>query len=143
MFLGTHYPKLDEKGRLFLPAKYREKLTDGLVITKAPDHCLAVYPVAEFARISEALRSAPATSRAARDHQRFLFASAEDPRMDKAGRVTLTPDLRAYAHLDKDCVAIGANTRFEIWDRTAWLEFVEAGEPAFSALESEVIPGLF
>ncbi len=62
MFLGTHAPRLDEKGRLILPAKYRDELAGGVVITKGQERCLYVFPQEEFARITEALRTAPVTA---------------------------------------------------------------------------------
>lgn len=142
MFLGTHTPRLDQKGRLFLPAKYRDELSGGLVITKGQEHCLYVFPTAEFSRITEALRTAPVTAKAVRDYSRVLFASASDESCDKQGRVTVPPKLRAYAGLDRDCVVIGANTRLEIWDATAWSEYETEQEQAFSQLSEEVLPGV-
>ncbi|GAA1468588.1 division/cell wall cluster transcriptional repressor MraZ [Nocardiopsis exhalans] len=142
MFLGTHTPRLDQKGRLFLPAKYRDELSGGLVITKGQEHCLYVFPTAEFSRITDALRSAPVTAKAVRDYSRVLFASASDESCDKQGRVTIPPKLRAYAGLDRDCVVIGANTRLEIWDVTAWSEYEAEQEQAFSQLSEEVLPGV-
>ncbi|QRN79415.1 MAG: division/cell wall cluster transcriptional repressor MraZ [Nocardiopsis sp. BM-2018] len=142
MFLGTHTPRLDQKGRLFLPAKYRDELSGGLVITKGQEHCLYVFPTAEFSRITDALRSAPVTAKAVRDYSRVLFASASDESCDKQGRVTIPPKLRAYAGLDRDCVVIGANTRLEIWDATAWSEYETEQEQAFSQLSEEVLPGV-
>ncbi|GAA1101604.1 MULTISPECIES: division/cell wall cluster transcriptional repressor MraZ [Nocardiopsis] len=142
MFLGTHTPRLDQKGRLFLPAKYRDELSGGLVITKGQEHCLYVFPTAEFSRITDALRSAPVTAKAVRDYSRVLFASASDESCDKQGRVTIPPKLRAYAGLDRDCVVIGANTRLEIWDATAWSEYEAEQEQAFSQLSEEVLPGV-
>jgi len=120
MFLGTHTPRLDEKGRLFLPAKYREELAAGLVITKGQERCLYVFPVPEFARITDALRDAPVTAKNVRDYSRVFFASASDETPDKQGRITIPPGLRDYAALHRDCVVIGANTRLEIWDSAAW-----------------------
>ena len=67
MFLGTHEPRLDEKGRLILPAKFRDELASGLVITKGQERCLYVFPTSEFARITEQLRQTPLTAKAARD----------------------------------------------------------------------------
>ena len=89
MFLGTHTPRLDEKGRLFLPAKYREELSRGLVLTKGQERCLYVFPLPEFDRITEALRAAPVTAKAVRDYSRVFFASASDEMPDKQGRVTI------------------------------------------------------
>ena len=88
-FLGTHQPRLDEKGRLFLPAKYRDSFTDGVVITRGQEHCLYVFPSAEFARLYGQLRQAPVTSKAARDYQRVFLSGAEDSVPDKSGRVTI------------------------------------------------------
>ena len=97
MFLGTHTPRLDEKGRLFLPAKYRDELAEGLVVTKGQERCLYVFPQAEFGRITEALRTAPVTAKAVRDYSRVFFASASDEVPDKQGRITIPPALREYA----------------------------------------------
>ena len=142
MFLGTHSPRLDDKGRLILPAKYREELARGLVLTKGQDGCLYVFPVGEFQRITDALRTAPVTAKAVRDYSRVLFASASDEELDRQGRITIPPGLREYAHLDRDCVVIGANTRLEIWEASAWASYLEQQEPAFSAASEEVLPGV-
>src|SRR5499433_4542863 len=138
MFLGTHSPRLDDKGRMFLPAKYREDLADGVVITKGQERCLYVFPAEEFARITEALRSAPVTAKAVRDYSRVFFASASDEVPDKQGRITVPPALRAYAGLQRDCVVIGANTRLEIWDSAAWASYLEQQEDVFSEASEEV-----
>ena len=74
-FLGTHHPRLDDKGRLFLPAKFRERLAGGLVITPGQERCLYVFPDAEFARLFERIRQAPVTSKRARDYQRMFLAA--------------------------------------------------------------------
>src|ERR1700683_5656776 len=138
MFLGTHAPKLDEKGRLFLPAKYREELSGGVVITKGQERCLYVFPRAEVGRITEALRTAPVTAKAVRDYSRVFFASASDELPDKQGRITIPPALREYAALERDCAVIGANTRLEIWDATAWQSYLEEQEDVFSEASEEV-----
>lgn len=142
MFLGTHAPRLDEKGRLFLPAKFRDELAEGLVITKGQERCLYVFPTAEFGRLTEALRTAPVTAKAVRDYSRVFFASASDEVPDKQGRITIPPPLREYAALTRECVVIGANTRVEIWDSQAWETYLAAQEPAFSELGEEVLPGV-
>ena len=142
MFLGTHTPRLDEKGRLILPAKYRDELAEGVVITKGQERCLYVWPLAEFTRVTEAMRDAPVTGKGLRDHSRVLFASASDEVPDKQGRITVPPGLRQYAGLDRDCVVIGANTRMEIWDAPAWETYLAAQEDAFSDASEEVLPGI-
>lgn len=142
MFLGTHAPRLDEKGRLFLPAKWRDQLAEGLVLTKGQERCLYVFPAAEFARISESVRTAPVTAKALRDYGRVFFSSASDELPDRQGRVTVPQQLRDYAGLVRDCVVIGANTRAEIWDAGAWQRYLDQSEPAFSDLAEEVLPGV-
>ena len=142
MFLGTHSPRLDEKGRLFLPAKYRDELAPGLVITKGQERCLYVFPLPEFGRITDALRTAPVTAKAVRDYSRVFFASASDEMPDKQGRVTIPAALRDYAGLQRDCVVIGANTRLEIWDAQSWTSYLDQQEDAFSDASEEVLPGV-
>jgi MraZ protein len=142
VFLGTHTPRLDEKGRLFLPAKYRDELAPGLILTKGQERCVYVFPVTEFERITEALRTAPVTAKGLRDYSRVFFASASDEVPDKQGRITIPPALREYATLDRDCVVIGANTRLEIWDAQAWASYLDQQEDAFSEASEEVLPGV-
>jgi MraZ protein len=142
MFLGTHHPRLDEKGRLFLPARFRDQLAEGLVMTKGQERCLYVYPGTEFTRITEALREAPVTNKPARDFLRVMFAGASDEVPDKQGRITVPAALRTYAALTRDCTVIGANTRVEIWDSTAWTAYEAAQEQSFSEISEEVLPGL-
>jgi len=142
MFLGTHTPRLDEKGRLILPAKYRDELAEGVVITKGQERCLYVFPLVEFGRVTEAMRTAPVTRKDLRDYSRVLFASAFDEVPDKQGRITVPPSLRTYAGLERDCVVIGANTRMEIWDAGAWETYLASQEEAFSEASQEVLPGI-
>ena len=142
MFLGTHTPRLDDKGRLALPARFRPELEGGLVICKGQDRCLFVFGVAEFERFTESLRNAPVTDRRVRDYGRVLFASASNETPDSQGRITVPPQLRDYAGLSKDCVVIGANTRIEVWDATAWQDYLETTEPAFADIAEEVLPGV-
>ena len=142
MFLGTHSPRLDDKGRLFLPAKFRAQLADGLVVTRGQERCLYVFDMAEFVRLAEQMRSTPVTSRAARDYLRVFLSGASDEVPDKQGRITIPPALRQYAGLDRECTVIGAGARVEIWDAGAWTTYLEATEQAFSDQAEEVIPGL-
>ena len=143
MFLGTHEPKLDEKGRLILPARFREDLAEGLVITKGQENCLYVFPAAEFALITERLRQAPVTQKNSRDYLRVMFAGAHDEVPDNQGRINIPVGLRSYATLEKNCVVIGANTRLEIWDSTAWSKYLADREKTFADVSEEVLPGLF
>ena len=142
MFLGTHTPRLDEKGRLFLPAKYREEVAGGVVITKGQERCLVVFPAAEFAapgRSSSQSTAPPPEDKARpRLRTRQFFGSAADDDPDRQGRITVPAPLRAYAGLERDCVVVGANTRLEIWDAAAWAAYEASNDPDFA---EEDLPG--
>ena len=142
LFLGTHEPRLDEKGRLFLPAKFREHLAAGLVMTKGQERCLYVWPTEEFEGVAASMRQAPVTSRSARDYMRMFLAGASDEVPDKQGRVTIPPALRTYAGLERECTVIGVGTRCEIWATPAWEQYSAEQEQAFADLSEEVLPGL-
>jgi MraZ protein len=142
VFLGEHRPRLDEKSRLALPVRFRDQLSEGVVITKGQERCLYGFPHAEFARIGEALRTQPMSAKALRDYSRTLFGSATQESPDKQGRVTLPPALRDYAGLDRDVVVVGANTRFEIWDAAAWDAWSAGNDSRFAELSEEVLPGV-
>ena len=100
MFLGTHSPRLDDKGRLFLPAKFRERMSDGLVVTRGQERCLYVFPMDEFLKVTQQMQAAPTTSKAVRDFTRVFLSGASDEVPDKQGRVTIPATLRAYAGPD-------------------------------------------
>jgi MraZ protein len=137
LFLGTHTPRLDDKGRLFLPAKFRDELAGGVVITRGQERCLFVFPRAVFAAKAEELQNASLSSKSARDYSRMLFSGASEEIPDKQGRVTVPPPLREYAGLTRDCVVIGANTRIEIWDAAAWSAYESDRVEAFAEQDEE------
>ena len=143
MFLGTHSPRLDEKGRLILPAKFRDELADGLVLTRGQERCIYVFSQKEFEKVHEQMRQAPLSSRQARDYIRVFLSGASDEVPDKQGRVTIPPALRSYAGLGRELAVIGAGTRAEIWDATAWQEYLEEQESAFSETDEDTMPGIF
>ena len=142
MFFGTYTPRLDDKGRLFLPAKFRDELSEGLVVTRGQERCLTVWSMEEFGKLTERLKETPVTNKKSRDYVRMLFAGASDETPDKQGRITIPPMLREYAALNKDVVVIGVMNRVEIWDPARWEEYADAGEAAFSEQSEEVFPGL-
>ncbi|NYG57981.1 MraZ protein [Nocardioides daedukensis] len=142
MFFGTYTPKLDDKGRLFLPAKFREDLAEGLVVTRGQERCLTVWSMEDFGRLTDRLREAPVTNKGTRDYVRMLFAAASQEVPDKQGRIGIPAVLREYASLSKDVMVIGAMNRIEIWDPTSWQEYSEEQEQKFSDLSDEVFPGI-
>ena len=141
MFLGTHTPKLDDKGRLILPAKFRDELADGLVITRFQERCLAIWPISSFVDMTKPVRSASSSQQDVRDYQRMLASGASDETPDKQGRITIPPDLRSYAGLDKDCVVVGAIDRVEVWNAIAWEQYSTAKESAYADLDQTLFPG--
>ncbi len=141
--LGTHSPRLDDKGRLILPAKFRDELANGVVLTPGQDRCIYVFSLAEFASIQEKIRQAPLASAEARAYTRVFLSQAHDEVPDKQGRVTIPATLRNFAGLSKELAVVGIGSHAEIWDATAWQTYLADKEQAFSDLTEEVIPGLF
>jgi MraZ protein len=143
MFLGTYAPKLDEKGRIILPAKFRDELASGIVLTRGQEHCVYVFSQREFESLHEKIRQAPVTSKQARDYLRVFLSGASAELPDKQNRVTVPQTLRSYAGLDRDLVVIGAGSRAEIWDAQSWETYLAEQETTFANTTEEVIPGLF
>ncbi|WP_445257483.1 division/cell wall cluster transcriptional repressor MraZ [Nocardioides aurantiacus] len=141
MFSGTYTPKLDEKGRLFLPAKFREEMKEGLVITRGQDRSLDLRTRADFDVFTEKFKNASQTDARLRAYGRMLFALASEQVPDKQGRVSLTPELREYAGLGREAVVIGIYDRVEIWEPAAWSRYTADQEQAFANLSEEVFPG--
>ena len=143
MFLGTYEPKLDDKGRVILPARFREDMEGGIVLTRGQEHCIYAFPAQEFEQMTVELRRAPLSSKQARDYVRVLLSGADKEVPDKQGRITLPPDLRKYAGLDRELTVIGAGSRAEIWNSQAWNDYLSVQEDVFSQTENEIIPGMF
>lgn len=141
MFLGEHHLRLDEKGRLVLPAKWRDDLAEGLVMARGQERSITVWPQAEFEQVVAALRSAPSTNQAVRDYTRMLAAGASDETPDRQGRVTVPTTLREWAGLDRECVVIGLLDRAEVWDAASWAEYSRAHEDAFARVDVAGLPG--
>ncbi|HET8561040.1 MAG TPA: division/cell wall cluster transcriptional repressor MraZ [Marmoricola sp.] len=141
MFSGTYTPKLDDKGRLFLPAKFREAMSEGLVITRGQDRSIDLRTHADFEVFTEKFKNASQTDARLRAYGRMLFALASEQVPDKQGRITITPELRQYASLRRECVVIGIYDRIEIWEPSAWQHYTAEQEAAFSDVQEEIFPG--
>lgn len=142
MFLGTYEPRLDDKGRLILPAKFREAMSSGLVLTKGQERCLYAFTRADFEDIHERLSKAPISSKQARDYMRVFNSSANDEVPDKQGRITIPAKLRQYAGLDRDVAVIGSGSKIEIWDAPTWEAYLAEQEQLYAEITEEVVPGL-
>jgi MraZ protein len=126
MFRGATQVTLDAKGRMVLPTRYRDRITErcqgNLVVTIDRDHCLLIYPLSEWEEIERKLMRLPTLNEAARKLQRLMVGHATDVELDASGRLLLPPKLREFATLERDAVLIGQGNRFELWDEVRWNE---------------------
>lgn len=143
MFLGTYEPRLDDKGRVILPARFREDMEGGVVLTRGQERCLYAFPAQEFESMTADPQRAPLASKQARDWVRVMLSGASKEIPDKQGRIVVPPNLRAYAGLDRDLAVIGAGARAEIWNADSWREYLAVQEDVFSNTAEEIIPGMF
>jgi MraZ protein len=120
MFLGEFEYRIDEKGRLPLPPRFRQRLKDGLVIAPSPEKCLSVYTISEWKKMAESLAGGGLSPSKMRKIHRALFATAFHTEIDAQGRIHLPITLRTYAELADDVVVAGANNYLELWDKSAW-----------------------
>jgi MraZ protein len=120
MFLGRYAHTLDTKGRIAIPSRFRDALTEGVVATRGIDRCLALYPMASWTPLAEKVSALPLTDPDARTFRRMVFAEAVHLELDGQGRILLPPELRRYAELEREAVVIGVNTSIEIWNPARW-----------------------
>jgi MraZ protein len=143
VFRGTSQLNLDVKGRLAVPARHRDALLERcgghLVITADSDHCLLIYPLPDWELIQQKLEGLSNLDPRVRELQRRLIGFAVDVDMDGAGRVLVSPTLRAYARLDKAVVLVGQGKKFELWNKEGWDQMVTgAGGFAAGGLPAEL-----
>lgn len=139
MFLGEYQHTIDEKGRIIIPAKFREALGSSFIITRGLDNCLFVYPREEWNQLEQRLKSLPSMAANARAFARLLFSGACECEWDKQGRVNVPGHLREYARLEKDCTVIGVSTRVEIWDKAAWEEYSRKSQDSFNEIAEKLV----
>jgi MraZ protein len=129
MFLGEHLHSIDDKGRITIPAKFREELGDRFLVTKGLDSCLFVFPMPEWLKFEEKLKELPISRPQAREFVRFFYAGAAECEIDKQGRILLPLPLKQHARLDKDAVVVGVMNRVEIWSPALWETYsLQAGK---------------
>lgn len=124
MFLGEFEHTIDGKGRLTIPAKFRDELESGVVVTRGLDGCLWAYSRGEWETLAEKIAQMPTTNPAARNFSRFMFSSAFDSIPDRQGRILIPQNLRDYAGIDNETVVIGVMNRVEIWSPDRWTSIV-------------------
>lgn len=139
MFMGEYRHTVDTKGRLIIPAKFRDELGPEFVITRGMDGCLFGYPLTEWNNLEEKLRQLPLTKKNARAFVRFFYSAATECEFDKQGRINIPKALRAHAALDKKCVVVGVSNRFEIWSEERWNEFSDDVEENFDEIAEDMM----
>lgn len=137
--MGEYEHTADVKGRLFLPAKFREELGEKFVATKGLEECIFVYPLHEWTQLEAKLKQLPLAKAEARAFVRFFFAGACELECDKQGRVLLPGKLREYAKLDREVAIIGVATRVEIWNKDAWQEYNGQAQQHYAALAEGLV----
>lgn len=133
MFIGTSYPKLDDKFRLILPAKFRDRLAGGVVLTKGQENCLVLLTRAEFeARAEAIIGTAPIGSLQHRSLRRHFFNVAEEQTPDGQGRILVNSGLRDWAELGRDLVVVGVGKHIEIWNPEKHAAFMDASAEEYA-----------
>ena len=131
MFMGEYQHNMDAKGRVIIPAGFRDELGEKFVATRGLDNCLFVYPMQEWKVLEDKLTSLPLTSKNARTFVRFFFSGATECQLDKQGRISLPANLRDYAELEKEIIVIGLPNRIELWARDKWDEYMNEAEESY------------
>jgi MraZ protein len=137
--MGEYQHTIDDKGRLIMPAKFREGLGEKFVVTKGLDGCLFVYPLEEWKVLETKLRNLPFTKADARAFARFFFSGATECELDKQGRILLPTNLRDHAQLQKDVFIIGVSSRLEIWSKEVWEDYSSKTESSYEELAEKMV----
>lgn len=125
MFMGEYHHNLDNKGRLIIPAKFRNQIGKLIVFTRGMEGCIFGYPISEWQKIEAKLAQLPLTKKNARNFMRIFYSGAMETEFDKQGRVNFSTTLKEYAGLEQECIIIGVSNRIEIWSAERWQKFSE------------------
>lgn len=137
MFLGEFLHKIDSKNRIMIPAEFREDLSSDFYLTKGPEASLVVYTEEEFKKRCQRLEELSYQSKNNRAMKRLFYSSTVKTSLDKQGRVLINKQLKEYASLTGDCMIVGNNTNFEIWDLAHWQEYIGEVEVNLSDIMDE------
>ncbi len=141
MLLGEFHHNIDEKGRLVIPTKFREELGQEFILTRGIEKCLYVYSLAEWEKLVGKLNTLPFTKKVTRTFTRFFYSGATACKFDATGRIGITSPLISYAGLSKECTVIGVNDHLEIWDTSAFEEFMNANEDVIEEISESLFEG--
>lgn len=139
MFMGEYQHNIDAKGRMIVPAKFREGLGESFVLTRGLDKCLFAYPMEEWKILEEKLKKLPLTKKDARSFTRFFFSGAVECEVDKQGRINIPQTLRNYSKLEKECVVIGVSGRVEVWAKEIWEDYFTESEESFAEIAENLL----
>jgi MraZ protein len=128
MFIGEYQHSLDDKGRVSVPAKFRARFSDGIVLTRGLDGCLWLYPKSEWDKLAERISELPITQKNARSFSRFILSGAMELSLDKIGRINIPKYLSDYAKIKSKVAMTGMHNRVEIWSEEAWEAFSQEME---------------
>lgn len=123
MFMGEYQHSLDEKGRIIIPAKFRDILGENFILNRGLDNCLYVYPHSEWKILEEKIKELPTANPETRAFVRLFFSGAVEAELDKQGRVVIPQHLREHAQIEKDVFIIGVSTKVEIWSKENWVNY--------------------
>ena len=139
MFIGQYSNKIDEKGRLAIPSKFRQDLAAGAIVTRGLDGCLFIYTKTEWAKLTERLTTLPLTTANARAFARHLLAGAMDLEIDRQGRVNIPAFLRQSAGLSSQVIIAGLFDRLELWDEPTWQTYQARTEAASVEIAEQLL----
>lgn len=143
MLIGEFHHNIDEKGRLIIPAKFREEIGNSFVVTRGLDGCLFVYSLVEWEKIVSKLKKLPFTKKDARIFTRFFLSAATVCEFDKQGRINIVDSLIEYAEIKKECVIIGVNDRLEIWALDKFNNLMEENFEKLDKISENLFDGDF
>lgn len=138
MFMGEYKHNMDKKGRVIIPASFRDDLGEDFVMTRGLDNCLFVYPKKEWKKLEDKLTSLPITKKSSRTFIRFFFSGATECSFDKQGRISIPKNLREYADLDKETVIIGLANRIELWANEKWDGYLAEAEDSYEEIAEQM-----
>lgn len=138
MFIGEYNHTVDVKGRVSMPAKFRDDLGESFYITRGMEGCLFIYDSKEWNVMDDKLRNLKFTAKSARGFSRLFYAGAMEVTLDKQGRILIPPHLREFAEIEKDVIIIGVSTRIEVWSKQKWEQYLEEDSMNYDELAEKL-----
>ncbi len=138
MFLGEYEHIIDDKGRLAIPARFREEVQEGLILTRGFDPCLQGFPRPAWQALAQRISQASLGNQEARNLRRLLFSGAAEVELDRQGRILIPHNLREYAGLTEQVIVAGLDTYFELWSHTRWLSVLDTLDNQASSIAEQL-----